>query len=94
MGDRDEAKKALEELRVMFQASRGYPVYDAQVFLGLGENARAIEQLERAVADYPSTVFVLNPTFATRGVLVAEVVASQAGLPKGLHQRISDRRPR
>ncbi len=54
MGHDKEAQVALEELRVMSQTpGRIMPTYFAQVYLGLGDRARATEHLQRAVKEFP-----------------------------------------
>ncbi len=60
LGHREEALKALEELRVMAQSPRGAATFSAEVLFALGENDRAIEHLQRAVDGYPPTVLTLK----------------------------------
>ncbi len=60
LGHREEAQKALEELRVLSQSPRGALTFSAEIMVALGETNRALEHLQRAVDEYPPTVLSLK----------------------------------
>jgi hypothetical protein len=60
LGHREQAQKALEDVRVMFQSRGGSGLSSAEIQLALGDTAGAMEQLQQAVAEYPPTVLQLK----------------------------------
>jgi tetratricopeptide (TPR) repeat protein len=60
LGHREEALKALEGVRVLAQSPGGARAYAAEVLLALGDRDRAIDDLRRAVDEYPPSVLGLK----------------------------------
>jgi serine/threonine protein kinase/Flp pilus assembly protein TadD len=60
LGHREEADKALRDVRATLQARRTSPIFAAIIPLALGQTNQAIEDLQRAVDEYPQRALALK----------------------------------
>ena len=59
IGDRVQAERAIEELRVMGRSGRNAAFFCAEVLVALGETRAALNELDKAITDYPQLAATL-----------------------------------